>query len=76
MADKDGLTVSAVEKLLLDSAATSLDQRQQDVVIKLTGQQFKRTEQYQLVLLDDEEGIELARYPITIDLMFQDDFGF
>lgn len=76
VADKDGLTVSAVEKLLLDSAATSLDQRQQDVVIKLTGQQFKRTEQYQLVLLDDEEGLELARYPITIDLMFQDDFGF
>jgi len=29
-----------------------------------------------MVLLDDEEGLELARYPITIDLMFQDDFGF
>ena len=74
--DKNNLTVSAVEKITLDSSALSLDQRQQDVVIKLSSQSFERKEQYQLVLLDDEDGIELARYPVTIDLMFQDDFGF
>ncbi len=74
--DKNNQAVSAVEKIILDSTALSLDQRQQDVVIKLGSQQFERKEQYQLVLLDDEDGIELARYPVTIDLMFQDDFGF
>ena len=74
--DKNNLTVSAVEKITLDSSALSLDQRQQDVVIKLSSQSFERKEQYQLVLLDDEDGIELARYSVTIDLMFQDDFGF
>lgn len=65
-----------MEKITLDSSALSLDQRQQDVVIKLSSQSFERKEQYQLVLLDHEDGIELARYPVTIDLMFQDDFGF
>ncbi len=74
--DKNDQKVSAVEKITLDSAAPSLDQRQQDVVIKLSSQLFERKEQYQLVLLDDEDGIELARYPVTIDLMFQNDFGF
>ncbi len=74
--DKNDLKVSAIEKITLDSTAPSLEQRQQDVVIKLSSQSFERKAQYQLVLLDDEDGIELARYPVTIDLMFQDDFGF
>ena len=29
-----------------------------------------------LLLEDDEDGIELARYPVTIDLAIQNDFGF
>ena len=28
------------------------------------------------LLEDDEDGIELARYPVTIDLAIQNDFGF
>jgi hypothetical protein len=29
-----------------------------------------------LLLVDDEDGIEMARYPVTIDLAIQDEFGF
>ena len=44
--------------------------------LKLTGTDFDRKVQYQLLLQDDEDGIELARYPVTIDLAIQNDFGF
>lgn len=74
--DGAGQVVSAIEKLTFDATSSSLDQRQQDVRLKLTGTDFDRKTQYQLVLLDDEDGIELARYPVTIDLAFQNDFGF
>ena len=68
--------VSALEKLTFDATSGSLEQRQQDVRLKLTGTDFDRKAQYQLLLQDDEDGIELARYPVTIDLAIQNDFGF
>ena len=74
--DQQGQTRSAVEKLNLDSTGSTLEQRQQDIVVKLVGQEFDRKQEYKLVLVDDETGIEIARYTVTIDLMFQDDFGF
>lgn len=74
--DSTGQSVSALEKLTFDATSGSLEQRQQDVRLKLTGTDFDRKVQYQLLLQDDEDGIELARYPVTIDLAIQNDFGF
>ncbi|WP_434471720.1 hypothetical protein [Aeromonas veronii] len=74
--DANGQHVSAIEKLSFDAASGTLEQRQQDVRLKLTGTNFDRKAQYLLLLEDDEDGIELARYPLTIDLAIQNDFGF
>ncbi|MCX2535027.1 BREX-1 system phosphatase PglZ type A, partial [Plesiomonas shigelloides] len=74
--DANGQAVSAIEKLCFDATSSVLEQRQQDVRLKLTGSDFDRKAQYQLLLQDDDDGIELARYPITIDLAIQNDFGF
>ena len=74
--DSSEQTVSAIEKLLFEATSSNLDQRQQDLRLKLTGAQFDRKAQYQLLLIDDEDGIEMARYPVTIDLAIQDEFGF
>ncbi|EGK3609056.1 BREX-1 system phosphatase PglZ type A [Escherichia coli] len=74
--DVNEQAVSAIEKLCFDATSSVLEQRQQDVRLKLTGSDFDRKAQYQLLLQDDDDGIELARYPITIDLAIQNDFGF
>ncbi|EKT4487389.1 BREX-1 system phosphatase PglZ type A [Shewanella algae] len=74
--DDSGQSVSAIERATFESASQSLDERAQDVRLKLTAEQYDRKVHYQLVLTDDEEGIELARYPVTIDLAFSNDFGF
>lgn len=74
--DDQGQARSAIEKLTLDSSGSTLEQRRQVIVVKLVGQQFDRKKEYKLVLVDEETAIELARYAITIDLAFQDDFGF
>ena len=74
--DANGQHVSAIEKLSFDATSGTLEQRQQDVRLKLTGTDFDRKAHYLLLLEDDEDGIELARYPVTIDLAIQNDFGF
>ncbi|WP_322875129.1 BREX-1 system phosphatase PglZ type A [Aeromonas veronii] len=74
--DANEQRVSASEKLSFDAASGTLEQRQQDVRLKLTGTNFDRKAHYLLLLEDDEDGIELARYPVTIDLAIQNDFGF
>ena len=74
--EANGQPVSAIEKLSFDATSGILEQRQQDVRLKLTGTDFDRKAQYLLLLEDDEDGIELARYPVTIDLAIQNDFGF
>ncbi|MCD8475423.1 MAG: hypothetical protein LRY40_01475 [Shewanella fodinae] len=71
-----GKNVSAVERVTFESASSNLDERIQDIRLKLTAAQYDRKAHYQLVLTDDDEGIELARYPVTIDLAFSNDFGF
>ncbi|WP_249553750.1 BREX-1 system phosphatase PglZ type A [Shewanella sp. 8A] len=76
LVDDTGLNVSAIERVMFESTSSSLDERVQDVRLKLTGQQYDRKVHYQLVITDDDEGIELARYPVTIDLAFSNDFGF
>lgn len=74
--DDAGQNVSAVERVTFESASSNLDERIQDIRLKLTAEQYDRKAHYQLVLTDDDEGIELARYPVTIDLAFSNDFGF
>ncbi|MEG2569501.1 MAG: hypothetical protein RSA84_25155, partial [Acinetobacter sp.] len=74
--DSSEQAVSAIEKILFEATSSNLDQRQQDLRLKLTGTQFDRKAQYQLLLIDDEDGIEMARYPVTIDLAIQNEFGF
>ncbi|WP_335925065.1 BREX-1 system phosphatase PglZ type A [Shewanella algae] len=74
--DDVGQSVSAIERATFESSSNSLDERAQDIRLKLTAEQYDRKAHYQLVLTDDEEGIELTRYPVTIDLAFNNDFGF
>jgi uncharacterized protein (TIGR02687 family) len=72
--DGEGQPVSSDERLVFDSQSENMNERMREVTLKLIGGDFDRTAHYQLVLTDSEDGIEYQRYPVSIDLAFQDDF--
>lgn len=72
--NSSGVSVSSDERLVFDSQSENMNDRMREVTLKLIGSDFDRTEHYQLVLTDIEDGIEYQRYPVSIDLAFQDDF--
>jgi uncharacterized protein (TIGR02687 family) len=72
--DENGEPVSSAERLIFDSLSENMNERMRETTLKLVGGDFDRTAHYQLVLTDSDDGIEYLRYPVSIDLAFQDDF--
>ncbi|WP_257264046.1 BREX-1 system phosphatase PglZ type A [Endozoicomonas sp. ONNA2] len=72
--DAAGNAVSSRETLTFDSTGTALDDRVREVRLKLIGSSFSRTDSYFLLLENVETHTTYAKYNVTIDLAFQDDF--
>ena len=43
---------------------------------RLRNQKYNRDEDYYLVIIDTETGMEIHRQKVIIDIAFADDFGF
>lgn len=72
--NEDKQEVSGIETVCFDSDNPALDKRVRDVTLKLVGASFNRKNQYILILEDTQTSTVYERYPVTIDLAFQDDF--
>ncbi len=68
------IPVSNVETLTFDSASTDMNQWQKSLSLTLEGRPFASKQVCQLILRDAETGVEEARYDVTIDLAFGNDF--
>jgi len=66
--------VSGKEKVCFDSDNDAMDKRVRDVTLKLIGANFNRRNQYWLMLEDAQTETGYQKYPVIIDLAFQDDF--
>ncbi len=72
--DSKGNSVSSCETLNFDSTNPLMDQRTQAVRLKLIGSNFDRGDSYTLILNNSVTQTCHNKYPVTIDLAFQDDF--
>ena len=70
----EGMRVSAIEKVLFDSASEKLDERKRNVSVKLEGSGFDRNLSYKLILKDTDASQSMATHTVTIDLAIEDDF--
>lgn len=68
--------VSSIETVSFTSESTSLDDRQQSVMLTLRDQQFDKTRRYRLVLKDASTEFEIHSQDVTIDRAIADDFDF
>ncbi|EBA4671436.1 BREX-1 system phosphatase PglZ type A, partial [Salmonella enterica] len=72
--DENNQVVSGTETVCFDSDNEDMGKRTRDVTMKLMGTAFNRKNKYVLILENADSATEYGRYPITIDLAFQDDF--
>ncbi|NVZ09782.1 BREX-1 system phosphatase PglZ type A [Allochromatium humboldtianum] len=66
--------VTNVETLTFDSRSPDMNQWKKTVSLTLEGRRFDRRQLYQLILREAETGVEEARFDVTIDLAFSNDF--
>ena len=66
--------VTNVETLTFDSASPDMNEWKKTVALTLEGRRFDSKRVYQLILRDAETGVEEARFDVTIDLAFINDF--
>ncbi len=72
--DEANNVVSAKEAVCFDSDNDAMDKRVRDVMLKLIGASFDRKKTYMLIMQDAQTETGYLKYPVTIDLAFQDDF--
>lgn len=72
--NEDKEVVSSIENVCFDSESDALDKRVRDITLKLIGASFNRKYKYTLILENVQTSTVYERYPVTIDLAFQDDF--
>ena len=63
--------VSDEQRLIFDSDSDDLNTRQKSVFLTLKNLSFSGGQQYWLVLRDAQDGEEIQRLPVTIDLSYQ-----
>ena len=63
-----------LETLTFDSTAKDMNHWKKTVSLTLEGRRFDSKRVYQLILRDAETGVEEARFDVTIDLLFDNDF--
>jgi len=66
--------VTNVETVTFDSTSTDMNQWKKTVSLTLEGRRFDSKKVFQLILRDAETGVEEARFDVTIDLAFINDF--
>ena len=66
--------VTNVETVTFDSASDDMNQWKKSVSLTLEGRRFDSKKTFQLILRDTETGVEEARFDVTIDLAFTNDF--
>ncbi len=66
--------VTNVETLTFDSTSGDMNQWKRSVSLTLEGRRFDSKKVFQLILRDAETGVEEARFDVTIDLAFINDF--
>jgi uncharacterized protein (TIGR02687 family) len=66
--------VTNVETLTFDSTSADMNQWKKTLSLTLEGRRFDSKRIYQLILRDAETGVEEARFDVTIDLAFGNDF--
>ena len=69
--DKD---ISNVVQLTFDSDSADMNERIKDSRLVVEAGQYDKKKEYHLVLRDTETQAEVERYPIIIDLAFENDF--
>ena len=72
---KDGQLISDEPVLTFDSDSDQLKDRQKDVMITVKAGNYSKTEDYFLILTDDETGAEYRKIPYRISLGIMDEFG-
>lgn len=66
--------ISNVVQLTFDSDSADMNERIKDARLVIEAGQYDKKKEYQLVLRDAETQAEVERYPIIIDLAFENDF--
>jgi uncharacterized protein (TIGR02687 family) len=66
--------ITNVETLTFDSTSPDMNQWKKTVSLTLEGRGFGGKKVFQLILRDAETGVEEARFDVTIDLAFTNDF--
>ncbi|MER2042501.1 MAG: BREX-1 system phosphatase PglZ type A [Pantoea agglomerans] len=66
--------VSGKERICFDSDNNTMEKRVREVTLKLIGANFNRRNEYWLILEDAQTETGYQKYPVIIDLAFQDDF--
>ncbi|EAA3385007.1 BREX-1 system phosphatase PglZ type A [Salmonella enterica subsp. enterica serovar Kirkee] len=72
--DNANNVVSGKERICFDSDNDAMEKRIRDVTLKLIGANFNRRNEYWLILEDAQTETGYQKYPVIIDLAFQDDF--
>ncbi|EMV8098766.1 BREX-1 system phosphatase PglZ type A [Salmonella enterica] len=72
--DNANNVVSGKERICFDSDNNTMKKRVRDVTLKLIGANFNRRNEYWLILEDAQTETGYQKYPVIIDLAFQDDF--
>ena len=72
--DNANNVVSGKERISFDSDNNTMEKRVREVTLKLIGANFNRRNEYWLILEDAQTETGYQKYPVIIDLAFQDDF--
>lgn len=70
-----GEQVSDEHVLTFDSASDQIQDRQHDVLVTLKAGKYEKTQDYYLVLTDNESGAEYKKVPFRINLGIGNEFG-
>ena len=66
--------ITNTEMVTFDSASNDMGEREKTVRLTLESRDYDKKRTYQLVLRDAESGVDEARFDVTIDLAFSNDF--
>lgn len=74
--DKEGQLISNEQIYVAKSKSQNSADRIFNLKFRLRNQKYNRDEDYYLVIIDTETGMEIYKQKVIIDIAFADDFGF
>lgn len=73
---KTGERITGEQLIIADKKNTAPENRQFHEKFTFKNRKYSKSENYYLVMLDVESGVELERHEFILDIAFSDDFGF